>query len=404
MIGDPAELGFNADRLARIPQFLKAQYLDTGLMPHAALLVGRGDEIAHLSYQGDARDGVPLGDETIFRIASMSKPITSIAFMQLVERGLVSLSDPVAKFIPEWAGLGVFVAGGGQLPFTSRPCATPMRIVDLLRHTSGLTYSFQERTPVDAAYRKTGIERFDGGDLENFITVLAAIPLEFDPGTRWNYSVATDVVGALIQRISGQTLDVYLQDHILGPLGMANTGFTVGEQAAGRIADCYMVDPAVKMALYDPGGAASAWAKPKPFLSGGGGMVSTMGDYHRFCRMLLNGGGLDGATIIGRKTLEMMVANHLPGGADLTQLSTSMFSEAENAGVGFGLGFATTMRPHEAMVLGSAGDFYWGGMFSTAFFVDPVEDVIMIFMTQLMPSTAYPVRRELKNMIYAALD
>lgn len=402
-VSDPAELGFDPARLDRIPAHIKASYLDTGKLPHAALLIGRGDEIAHLSVQGEARAGEALREDAIFRIASMSKPITSVAFMQLVEEGKLALSDPVTKVIPEWKDLGVFVAGGGNVPFVSRPAATQMRMIDLLRHTAGLTYSFQERTPIDAAYRKAKLEAFSGPDLEELIAILKDIPLQFDPGTSWNYSVATDIVGAIIQRVDGKPLDEAIADRITRPLGMDDTHFQVPEDKIGRMPDCYAFDPKAVKKLYDPG-EGSAWGRRPNQLSGGGGMASTLGDYHRFCRMLLNDGELDGARIIGRKTLELMTANHLPGGKDLTQLSTALFSEAENAGVGFGLGFATTMNPATTMVPGSAGDFYWGGMFSTAFFVDPLESVIMVFMTQLMPSNIYPVRREIRTMLYAALD
>ncbi|MCJ8158116.1 serine hydrolase [Sphingomonas sp. LaA6.9] len=401
-ISDPAELGFDPARLARIDAHLKARYLDTGRLPHTALLIGRGDEIAHLSLQGDARAGEALRGDAIFRIASMSKPITSIAFMQLVEEGKLALADPVTKVIPEWKDLGVFVAGGGNVPFVSRPAATPMRMIDLLRHTAGLTYSFQERTPIDAAYRKLKLEAFSGPDLEEMIRILAGVPLQFDPGTSWNYSVATDILGAIIQRVDDKPLDEAIADRVTRPLGMADTHFQVPADKLHRLPDCYAFHPSEVKKLYDPG-EGSAWGRKPNQLSGGGGLASTLADYHRFCRMLINDGELDGTRIISRKTLELMTANHLPGGGDLTQHSTALFSEAENAGVGFGLGFATTLDAAATMIPGSKSDFYWGGMFSTAFFVDPVENIIMIFMTQLMPSSTYPVRREIKTMLYSAL-
>lgn len=399
---DPRDLGFDPARLARIDAHLKAKYLDTGALPHSALLIGRGDEVAHLSLQGEARKGEALQQDAIFRIASMAKPITSIAFMQLVEEGKLALTDPVTSVIPEWKNLGVFVAGGGNVPFVSRPVREPMRVVDLLRHTAGLTYGFQERTAIDAAYRKQKLEAFEGPDLEEFIRILADIPLQFDPGTSWNYSIATDILGAILQRVDDKPLDQVIAARVTQPLGMDDTHFQVPADKLHRLPDCYAFHPQQKMKLFDPG-EGSAWGKPPRQLSGGGGMASTLADYHRFCRMLLNGGELDGARIIAPKTLELMTANHLPGGADLATLSTALFSEAENAGVGFGLGFATTMDPAKAMMNCSAGDFFWGGMFSTAFFVDPQEDIIMIFMTQLMPSSTYPVRREIKTMLYAAL-
>ncbi|MGB5079008.1 MAG: serine hydrolase domain-containing protein [Sphingorhabdus sp.] len=390
------ELGFLPDRLARIDEFVQAKYLDTGLLPFASLLIGRGDDIAHQWNSGVAEDA-------IFRIASMTKPITSVAFMQLVEQGKVALTDPVSKYIPEFAKLGVFVGGGGNVPFVSRPPATPMRIVDVLRHTSGFTYSFQERSNVDAAYRKTEVESWSKNSSESFIKTLSEIPLEFDPGTSWNYSVSTDVLGVLIERISGMPLDDYFKTHIFAPLGMEDTFFHVPAEKAARVPQCFAFDAETKMKLSDDSGAGSLWTKGWSFNSGGGGLASSVADYHRFCRMLLNGGALDGSQILSPKTLELMTANHLPGGQDLTQMSKSLFSEAEMAGIGFGLGFATTIDSAATLTPCSTGDFYWGGMYSTAFFVDPVEDIIMIFMTQLMPSSTYPVRREIKTMLYGAL-
>lgn len=395
-IGNAAELGFIPERLERVNAYIQTRYLDTGRLPFAGLLIGRGEEVAHLWTSGVAEDA-------IFRIASMTKPITSIALMQLVEQGKLAISDPVAKYLPEMANLEVFVAGGGAIPYVTRPPTTMLRVIDLLRHTAGFTYSFQERTAVDAGYRKSGLENWGKVDDATFLAELAKLPLDFDPGTRWNYSVATDVLGILVSRISGQSLGEYFAEHILGPLGMKDTGFAVPADQAHRIPDCYTFDPANKMRLIDKGGAESGWAGRHVFQSGGGGLASTLADYHRFCTMLLNGGTLDGVTIIGRKTLELMTANHLPGGGDLTQHSKSLFSEAEMAGIGFGLGFACNIDPAATMLAGSAGEFYWGGMFSTAFLVDPQEDLTMVFMTQLSPSSTYPIRRDLRTMIYAAL-
>ena len=390
------DLGFVPDRLARIPAFIQANYLDTGKLPFASVLVGRGNDVALQWSSGVAEDA-------IFRIASMTKPITSVAFMQLVEQGKIALTDPVAKYIPEFAKLGVFVGGGGNVPFMTRAPSTQMRVVDLLRHTAGFTYSFQEQGNVDAAYRKTDVESWSKNTAQSFIDTLAQIPLEFDPGTQWNYSVATDIVGILVERISGLSLPEYFQTHIFVPLGMTDTFFHVPADKAARIPEGFGFDPEAKMKLLDKAGAESMWAKGWSFNSGGGGLASSVADYHRFCRMLLNGGALDGAQILSPKTIELMTANHIPGGQDLTQMSKSLFSEADMAGIGFGLGFATTIDSAATLAPCSEGDFYWGGMYSTAFFVDPVEDIIMIFMTQLLPSTTYPVRREIKTMIYSAL-
>jgi CubicO group peptidase (beta-lactamase class C family) len=390
-------LGFLPDRLTRIGAHIQSKYLDTGLLPFAAILVGRGDEIAYEWQSGVAHDA-------IHRIASMTKPITSVAFMQLAEQGKAALSDPVTKYIPEFANTGVFLAGGGNLPFVTRPPAHPMRVIDLLRHTSGLTYSFQERTPIDAAYRKTDIERLGLRNQDEFIDELAQIPLQFDPGSCWNYSVSTDVLGIIVSRISGMSLGAYFDENIFAPLGMTDTYFKVPAEKASRVPDSFIWHPTKKMSPHDPGGADSAWVKGFKMESGGGGLASTTADYHRFCRMLLNGGGYDGGQIISPKTLDLMTANHLPGGGDLTQHSKAMFSEADNAGIGFGLGFAVNLDPAATLVAGSKGEFNWGGMYSTGFFVDPVEDICMVLMTQLMPSSTYPIRRELRAMIYAAMS
>lgn len=401
----PETHGFDAARLARIAPFLKERYLDSGKLANAQLLVARDGEIVHFSSQGTARaeesggDAKPVDEGSIYRIASMTKPVTSIGFMMLVERGLVALDTPVHHVLPEFKGVGVYNGGGGGAPFVTRPTTATMRMLDLLRHTAGLTYGFQNRSNIDAAYRAAKLENWHGNlDLDGFVAALGQLPLEFSPGEAWNYSVATDVLGAVIQRVSGLPLDRYLAENIFEPLKMDDTGFVVPAGKTDRLTDCYAFAPGKGRVMYDRAGQ-SAWSRPPRLLSGGGGLVSTALDYHRFCRMCLNGGELDGARIVGRKTLELMTMNHLPGGSDLTSMSRSMFSEAANAGVGFGLGFAVNLDPAKTMIPGSVGEYYWGGMFSTAFFIDPVERLHMVFLTQISPSSLYPIRRELKMMI-----
>ncbi|BCA61788.1 serine hydrolase [Sphingomonas sp. HMP9] len=403
-IAEPGAQGFDASRLAAIDTLLKTRYVDSGKLPNAQLLIARDGEIVHFSHAGAARQGGKAVDEgSLFRIASMTKPITSVAFMMLVEQGLVAVDTPVHHVLPEFKAIGVYDGGGGGVPFVTRPTAEPMRMIDLLRHTAGLTYSFQNRSNVDAAYREGKIESWHGGhDLDGFIGALAKIPLEFSPGTAWNYSVATDVLGAVVQRVSGLPLDQFFKKRIFAPLKMGDTFFQVPTDKLDRLTDCYTLAPGKGRIMYDRG-AESAWSRQPKLVSGGGGLVSTALDYHRFNTMLLNGGELDGARILGRKTLDLMTQNHLPGKSDLASMSKSLFSEASNAGTGFGLGFAITDDVAKTMVPGSKGEFYWGGMFSTAFFVDPVERLSMVFMTQLSPSSFYPIRRELKTMIYAAM-
>ncbi len=403
-IAKPAAHGFDASRLAAIDTLIQTRYIDSGKLPNAQLLIARDGEIVHFSHAGAAREGgKAINEGSLFRIASMTKPITSVAFMMLVEQGLVAVDTPVHHVLPEFKDIGVYDGGGGGVPFVTKPTTEPMRMVDLLRHTSGLTYSFQNRSNVDAAYREGKIEGWHGGhDLDGFIGALAKIPLEFSPGTAWNYSVATDVLGAVVQRVSGLPLDQFFKERIFTPLKMKDTFFQVPKGKLDRLTDCYTLVAGKGRVMYDRG-AESAWSRAPKLLSGGGGLVSTALDYHRFNTMLLNGGELDGARILGRKTLDLMTQNHLPGKSDLATMSKSLFSEASNAGTGFGLGFAITDDVAKTMVPGSKGEFYWGGMFSTAFFVDPVERVSMVFMTQLSPSSIYPIRRELKTMIYAAM-
>ena len=401
---EAGEAGFDAERLARIERFLDERYIAPGLLAGAQVLVAREGRVVHFASAGVGRaSGEPLRDDALFRIASMTKPVTSIAFMMLVEEGKVMLDQPVETVIPEWKDLAVYDGGGGGAPFRTKPPERPMQMVDLLRHTSGLTYAFQHRTNVDAAYRERRIEGWHGAlDLDGFVASLADIPLEFSPGTAWNYSVSTDVLGLVVQRVSGLTLDRFFDERIFAPLGMTDTGFTVPAGEVGRLGDAWAFEPGKGRAIYDPG-AKSGWSVPPKLLAGGAGLVSTASDYHRFCTMLLNGGTLGEARIVSRKTIELMTANHLPGGADLTEMSRSLFSEAVNAGQGFGLGFAVNLDPARTLLPGTRGEYYWGGMFSTAFFIDPVERIHMIFMAQLMPSSTYPIRRQLKTLVYSAL-
>lgn len=397
-------LGFDQDRLDRIEPFLRQAYLDRGRLPMMQLLVARDGQPVYRTQMGAMGEGrEALRDDALFRIASMTKPITSIAFMQLVEQCKVALEEPVTRVFPEFADLEVYAGGGGSgAPFVPGKAAGPMRMVDLLTHMSGFTYGFQQRTNVDAAYRESSFDFARSHlDSDEFIGRLAKLPLEFSPGERWNYSVSTDVLGIAVERISGMRLGDYFQQHIFAPLGMTDTRFGA-EGQLDRLVDAYQYLPGQPARLIDAG-RTSKLGQPGKFDSGGGGLIGTIEDYHRFCAMLVNRGELHGARIISPKTLDLMTANHLPGGQDLTQLSQSLFSESQNAGVGFGLGFACVIDPAKTLMPASKGEFYWGGAYSTAFFVDPVEGISMVFMTQVYPSSAYPVRRQLKTMIYSAL-
>jgi CubicO group peptidase (beta-lactamase class C family) len=400
----PEDVGLSSARLARVTAYL-AQYVDAGKLAGALTLVARGGQVAYCEPVGhlEIERRRPVTRDAVFRIYSMTKPIASVGLMMLYERGKLQLDDPVHRFIPSWKNLQTFVSGNHP-NFATAPVARPMAIRDLLSHTSGLTYGFMERTNVDAAYRKLGVadRARPGYTLRNMVDTLAQLPLEFSPGTRWNYSVSTDVVGHLIELISGQRLDAYLREHVLDPLGMRDTGFVVEQEQLPRFAANYQrqADGSLKL-VDDP---EQSEFQECSFLSGGGGLVSTVPDYFRFTAMLRNRGELDGVRLLGRKTVELMTANHLPGGQDLTQLAQAgMFTETAYAGVGFGLGFSVMLSPARAPILGTAGEYAWGGAASTAFWVDPVEDLIAIFMTQLMPSSSYPLRRDLRVLTYAAL-
>jgi CubicO group peptidase (beta-lactamase class C family) len=399
----PESVGLSSARLQHLDRQLRAKYLDTGRLPCALTLVERGGEIAHLSALGlmDVERKRAVQEDTIFRIYSMTKPVTSVAFMMLIEEGLIALDDPVHRYIPQWRDLGVY-EGGFIGTFRTKRTSAPMRVIDLLRHTSGLTYGFQQRTNVDAAYRKHGLGEMGGPmSLDAMIEGLAKLPLEFSPGEAWNYSVSTDVLGYLIGSVSGQSYESFVRTRIFEPLRMTDTDFHVPASKASRFAACYSATPDGRMRLQDDP-ESSPYRTPPTFYSGGGGLVGTASDYLRFCRMLMNGGELDGTRLLSPKTVELMTANHLPRGRDLPEMALSLFSEVTYAGVGFGLGFAVTTDPARTLIPGTAGDFSWGGMASTYFWIDPREQLIVIFMTQLMPSTTYPIRRELRTLVYSA--
>jgi CubicO group peptidase (beta-lactamase class C family) len=330
----------------------------------------------------------------------MTKPITSVALMMLHERGRFLLSDPVSKWIPEFEHLRVYKYG--RYPtFTTEPLLRPMTVRDLMTHTSGLTYGFMERTGVDAAYRRLHLG--DGeGTLADMVQKLATLPLEFSPGTRFNYSVSTDLVGRLVEIMSGQSLEEYFNENIFRPLGMVDTGFTVQREKLDRFAACYTRSPTKDLVLFDDP-EDSPYARPKTFCGGGSGLVSTASDYHRFTEMLRRGGELDGVRLLGPRTLSYMTTNHLPGGADLAEVAIGSFSETRYEGIGFGLGFAVTLDPVRAQVPSSVGEFAWGGMASTAFWVDPKEDLTVIFLTQLLPSSTFNFRGQLKALVYGAI-
>ena len=400
---NPVAAGLSPARFEVLDHFIQTRYIDSGKIPGALIVIARRGELAHFRTMGmsDVERKLPVREDTIFRLYSMTKPLTSVAFMMLVEKGLVALDEPVHNVIPEWKDLGVY-QGGFMETYRTVPPARPMLMIDLLRHTSGLTYGFQQMSNVDAAYRKLKLgERSPGATLDDMIAQMAKLPLEFSPGTAWNYSHSTDVLGYLVGKISGVPFDEFLRANIFAPLEMADTAFHVPTGKQSRLAACYAYTPRNPMLLFDDP-AKSVYLQPPTMISGGGGAVGTASDYLRFCRMLLNGGTLDGVQILSPKTIALMTLNHLPDGKDLPALSRSLFSEVAYNGVGFGLGFAVTLDTTRTMLPGSIGDYSWGGAASTYFWVDPKEEMIAIFMTQLMPSSTYAIRRELRTLVYSA--
>lgn len=400
---EPESVGLSGERLARIGEHLRSRYVEPGKIPGSLTLVARRGQVCYLEKEGhrDLERDLPVEEDTIFRIYSMSKPITSIALMMLYERGMFHLKDPVRRYIPEWSNLRVYKAGSWPL-YDTEPVTTDMTIRDLLTHMSGLTYGFTRTTNVDYGYRKVGVQvAREGYTLKDMIDELAQLPLEFQPGAAWNYSVATDVVGYLVEVISGKPFATFLEEEVFGPLGMTDTSFSIAPDKEERFASCYMRNLDKTMGLQDDARASDF--RDRSFHGGGGGLLSTMGDYYRFCQMLRNGGELDGARIIGPRTLKLMTSNHLPNGDDLTHWARGSFSETSNEGIGFGLGFATRIDPVANATLGSVGEFNWGGMASTLFWVDPVEDLVVIFMTQLIPSGTFDFRGQLQSIIYSSI-
>lgn len=403
--------GMSAERLERVGDFLERGYVEPGKIAGCQVLVARRGHVAYRRSIGsmDLERSRPMADDAVVRIYSMTKPVASVALMSLWERGAFQLDDPIAKAFPEFRESRVWTEGEGEAMRTE-PAAGPVTYRQVLSHTAGLTYGgLLEQVgapgsgdPVDAAYKALRIRRDPGEDLEAFMGKLAQAPLKYQPGTRWMYSLATDVAGALVERLSGRKLDVFLREEIFEPLGMEDTGFSVPEGARDRFAACYSrgADKTLKL-VDDP--EKSAFLQTPTFLSGGGGLVSTLEDYGRFCDMLRCGGALDGERVIGPRTLDLMTANHLPGGGDLSTLALDSFSETLPVGVGFGLGFATTM---DGVAAGYAceDEYYWGGAASTAFWVDPLEDLYVVFLTQLMPSTTYNFRAQLRSLVYAAIE
>jgi CubicO group peptidase (beta-lactamase class C family) len=385
----PESLGMSPVRLQRLSDAFKRQ-IDKGTLPGATVMVARHGQFGWFEALGQQSPAAsaPMAKDSLFRIFSMTKPIVSVGIMMLMEDGYFNLNEPVAKFIPEFADQKVGVENNGKLELV--PLQRPMTIQDLLRHTSGITYDHTGNSLVQQLYQKSRLRSRKISNAEH-AALVASLPLMCQPGSEWNYSRSTDILGRIIEVVSGKTLSAFLTERILAPLQMAETAFHTGEENAGRLAEPFPVDPwnGAKVELFD--------MLEKPVMeSGGGGLVSTTMDYARFAQMLLNRGTLDGNRIIGRKTLQLMASNHLGPGVKVE-------SPLMPAGHGFGLGFAVRTDAGIAPFPGSVGQFFWSGMAGTFFWIDPVEDMFVVFMMQGPGQREY-IRTQLRDLVYAAVE
>jgi len=396
----PEDVGLSSTRLSRIDGWMDA-LVASGKLPGLSVAIARRGRLAYARCTGlaDIARAVPYAPETMVRIYSMTKPITVAAILMLYEEGRFQLDDPISKFLPYFAGQRVCV-GGNRAKMETVPAQRDITFRDLMTHTSGLTYHFMQSTLVDAAYRDAGID-FQTSELPlgELVEKVAALPLLSQPGVEWNYSIATDVLGYLVQVISGQDFADFVQSRLLNPLGMTDTHFVVPPEKVARFAANYIPGAGGPVLLDDP--TTSRFLSPGKIASGGGGLVSTSGDYLRFAQMLLGKGSFGGARVLGRKTVELMTANHL--GGDMASLGQARFSESSYEGVGFGLGVSVMLDPARAQIAGSPGEYAWGGAASTAWWNDPAEELSVVLLTQLTPSSTYPIRRELRVLSYQAI-
>jgi CubicO group peptidase (beta-lactamase class C family) len=397
---EPEDVGMSSLGLRNVSRLVQ-RYIDDRKLPGAMSLVARRGRVVHLQTYGlmDVERQAPMRSDAICRFYSMTKPIASVGLMMLYEEGRFQLDDPVAKFIPQLTDMQVF-DGGSVDSYRTRAPKRAMTVRDLLMHTSGLV-GRDGSTVVGELYRRAGMRGLDSDfALREMVERLAGIPLHNDPGAQWIYGISTDLVGYLCEVLSGLPLDQYLEQRILEPLGMVDTGFTVPAENVERFAALYGPKDDSYTLLDDP--HTSPYTRPRAYFSGSGGLVSTMADYLRFCRMLANNGTLDGVRIIGPRTLRLMTLNHLPGGVDLATMAQNA-GETQREGQGFGLGFAVLLDPTVAQIIGTPGEYYWGGAASTAFFINPAEELIVLFLTQLRPSSTYPIRRELRATVYSSI-
>lgn len=400
---DASEFGFDPTRLERIQHHF-SKYAEDGRLAGWLATISRGGELVWKGSAGyqDRENNIPVHDDTIWRIYSMTKAITSVAVMMLFEEGKFDLHDDAGKWIPALANPRVYIGGTAADPKT-RPANGPVKIHHLLSHTAGLTYGFTLMHPVDEMYRKKGYEFGwpKGQTLEGAVDDWSSFPLVHDPGAGWNYSVSVDILGRLVEIWSGMTLDKFLRTRILDPLGMNDTDWYVPEEKESRLARLYVPYQGQSFPYDEIGNGALRWPS---VLGGGGGLVSTAHDYERFIGMLRGGGELGGVRLLSRRTIDLMTRNDIAGNQDVATVARDDSHDDINMmGVGYGLGFAVMMDQTKCKVLTSEGSYFWGGAASTVFWVDPVEDMTVQFFTQLLPSRTYPIRRELSTLVYQAL-
>lgn len=402
---DPTEAGFSSERLARIDRHFES-YVEQKKLAGWHIALSRRGQLVHSSTKGhrDIDADLPFTDDTVVRMFSMSKPITSVAAMMLYEEGLLELKSPISKWLPEFADTRVYRSGSHLAPITD-PLVEPIRVWHLLTHTSGLTYGFHNTHVTDAIYRRGGFEWGNppGADLAECCALWASMPLAFQPGTEWNYGVSTDVLGRLVEVVSGMPLDEFFRTRIFEPLGMTDTDFYVHDDVVDRFAALYVRNPATGEAVRAPDALGRTTTSKPTMLGGGGGLVGTAHDYLRFAHMLLNKGELDGVRLLGSRTVDYMTRNHLPGGADLEHFGRPLFAETSFDGTGFGLGFSVVLDAAENKVMRSEGEYSWGGAASTIFWVDPANEIVALFLTQMLPSSTYPIRSQLNQLVQQAL-
>ncbi len=399
-VSDPERLGFDARRLARIDSWMQRN-VEIGRFSGSSVLIARNGEIIHLATAGQRSiaSGLPYERDTIVRIYSMTKPVASTALMMLFEQGLLYLGTPISAYLPEFSECRALVDGATHIDQTVK--APSPTIHQLLTHTSGLTYNFNPGL-LAQHYAENGIGFHPrSGGLETSVRRAAAMPLAFQPGTRWEYSIGIDIVGRLIEVISGLSLDEFLATRIFEPLGMTDTGFSVPAEKVARFADCYTKTETESLLRSDTAAESEFLESEVTTFSGGGGLVSTLDDYFRFGEMLRLGGALDGTRLLSPRTVAFMRRNHLPG--DIASMGPRSFAEMPMQGLGFGIGGGVVVDPGRSGIIESIGDFGWGGMASTYFWTDPVEQLTGLFFTQLIPSSSYPNRAELKALVHAAL-